>query len=596
MRSARLCAVALLFALALPHAPAMAAFAPPTYSHTIGGPGHAGVYAWGAATAKDGTILIGDYWNYHVRRFDTTGKLLQTFGSKGMGPDKNNAPHGIAVSPVDGTIYVSDLNNKEIDVYTPAGTFKFSFANLAYPDDRAYTARMAVNSQGLIFFADSHPSTNFTNHAVTVFDSTGAFKFMFGETGTGPGQFSLIHGIDIGPNDDVYVADAKRHKILVFTKTGTFLREFGQAGDGPGLFSSDMRGIRIDKARGWLYVVDADSSQIEKFDLTGHALTTWGAHGTAPGQFGDGGRELALGADGTVFAPDFSNTRVNAYTSSGAFRFDFPNPPIPAPDGGFNQAQDVAADPTADAVYVVDTFNHRVQAFTRDGTFVRKWGFRGSDDPYAMNYPRGIAVDPTTHDVWVANTREGDNLAYKSDGTFIRKFGRDGRDALGQFHYQRGIWVGSDGRVYVADSANQRLQALTKTGGPLYSKPCGVKGSLFEGCTGVTQDSVGNIYAVGVADNKIYKFTKDGTLTTTWGTDRLKKPYDVAFYGGRLYVSEMEGNRISVFGVTGSYIGGFGTKGTGHGQFAQPRGISIDDAGNLYVMDGLNERVEVFRI
>ena len=165
-----------------------------------------------------------------------------------------------------------------------------------------------------------------------------------------------------------------------------------------------------------------------------------------------------MSADGaTVYAPDFSNTRVNAYDTDGTFLFDFPNPPIPPPDGGFNQAQDVAADPTTDAVYVIDTFNHRLQKFKRDGTFVTKWGFRGTDDPYAMNYPRGIAVDPITHDVWVANTREFDIIGYTAAGGFIRRSGKE-------FGYHRGIGVGKDGRVYVADSGYARLQVLTKAG------------------------------------------------------------------------------------------------------------------------------------
>jgi DNA-binding beta-propeller fold protein YncE len=568
----------------------------PKFTHQIGQPGHAGVYAWGAATAADGTILIGDYWNYKVRRFSASGELLQTFGSKGKGPDQNLAPHGVGVSPVDGTIYVSDLNWGEIDIYNADGTYRSSFANRECAQCYGYTPRIAVNSQGDVYTATAHPY-GFVPPSILVFDANGVFKFKFGVVGTEEGQFSLPSGIDIGPNDDVYVADSKRHKILVFDKAGTFLREFGEAGEGPGVFSSDMRGIRIDKERGWLYAVDADSSEIEKFDLDGNPLATWGTHGEGPGQFGDGGRELTLLADGTVIAPDFSNTRVNAYTPDGEFLFDFPNPPIPPPDGGFNQAQDVAADPTADAVYVIDTFNHRVQQFTRDGTFVRKWGFRGTNDPYAMNYPRGIAVDPITHDVWVANTRDGEVIAYTSAGGFIRRFGQEGTGP-GQFYYHRGIWVGKDGRVYVPDSGNARLQVFTKTASvPLYTKPCGVQSlSLFLGCSGVTQDAVGNIYAAAVSENKIYKYSKTGTLLATWGADRLNKPYDVAFYGGRLYVSEMNGNKISVWTPAGVYVGKFGTKGAGTGQFNQPRGISVDGVGNLYVVDGLNERILVFHI
>ncbi|MEY2425608.1 MAG: tripartite motif-containing protein 71, partial [Actinomycetota bacterium] len=146
MRLIRLCAVALLFTLVLPQEPALAAFVAPRYVRTIGQPGHAGVYAWGAATAADGTILIGDYWNYQVRRFDTEGNLLQSFGSKGKGPDQNLAPHGVGVSPVDGTIYVSDLNAGEIDVYNPDGTYRSSFINRECAQCYGYTPRIAVNS------------------------------------------------------------------------------------------------------------------------------------------------------------------------------------------------------------------------------------------------------------------------------------------------------------------------------------------------------------------------------------------------------------------------------------------------------------------
>ena len=59
-----------------------------TWVRQIGKPGHAGLYAWGAATAKDGSILVGDYNNYNVKRYSTSGRLLQTIGSKGSNPGR----------------------------------------------------------------------------------------------------------------------------------------------------------------------------------------------------------------------------------------------------------------------------------------------------------------------------------------------------------------------------------------------------------------------------------------------------------------------------------------------------------------------------
>src|SRR5687767_12056535 len=97
-------------------------FIPPTYVGTIGQPGHAGVYAWGMATAQDGSLLVGDYWNYQIRRFDTEGNLLQTIGSRGGGLGQNQAPYGIAVDPNDGSFYVADYNSDwEIDKFSATG-------------------------------------------------------------------------------------------------------------------------------------------------------------------------------------------------------------------------------------------------------------------------------------------------------------------------------------------------------------------------------------------------------------------------------------------------------------------------------------------
>jgi len=52
-------------------------------------------------------------------------------------------------------------------------------------------------------------------------------------------------------------------------------------------------------------------------------------------------------------------------------------------------------------VYVVDTFNNRIQKFTSDGAFVGKWGFFGARGGQFVT-PVGIAVSPTEH-VYVAD-------------------------------------------------------------------------------------------------------------------------------------------------------------------------------------------------
>src|SRR5206468_2744107 len=105
---------------------------------------------------------------------------------------------------------------------------------------------------------------------------------------------------------------------------------------------------------------------------------------------------------------DYTNDVVQVFNSDGTKLREMPDPPQPAPDGGLNQAEDVAVNQTTGTVYVSDTFNHRIQAFTADGVFVTKWGYRGVGTGNALSYPRGIAVDQSNGNVWVNDTRLAD--------------------------------------------------------------------------------------------------------------------------------------------------------------------------------------------
>lgn len=90
-----------------------------SWVRTIGGPGHAGLYGWGAGTMSDGSVLISDYWNFRVQRFSQDGQLLGT-----VIPDDGNheAPYDIAVDRRTDTIYVADGGAGTIRVFSPFGT------------------------------------------------------------------------------------------------------------------------------------------------------------------------------------------------------------------------------------------------------------------------------------------------------------------------------------------------------------------------------------------------------------------------------------------------------------------------------------------
>lgn len=64
--------------------PAAQAAISATWVRQIGRPGHAGLYAWGAATAVDGSILVGDYNNYNIKRFSPAGRCCRPSVARGV--------------------------------------------------------------------------------------------------------------------------------------------------------------------------------------------------------------------------------------------------------------------------------------------------------------------------------------------------------------------------------------------------------------------------------------------------------------------------------------------------------------------------------
>ncbi len=101
-----------------------------------------------------------------------------------------------------------------------------------------------------------------------------------------------------------------------------------------------------------------------------------GFDGAGDGQFNEP-RGVAVGPDGTVFVTDTTNNQVSAFTAAGVFLRRWGT--TGSGDGQFNDPRGVAvgADGT---VFVTDTTNRQVSAFTSEGVFVRRWGASGSGD------------------------------------------------------------------------------------------------------------------------------------------------------------------------------------------------------------------------
>ena len=139
-------------------------------------------------------------------------------------------------------------------------------------------------------------------------------------------------------------------------------------------------------------------------------------------------------------------------------------------------AQGVAVDSAGKNVYVVDTYNHRIQKFNSDGTFIAKWGNNGKAEGQ-FSYPAGVAVD-SAGNVYVAETYNNRIQKFDSNGTFIANW------YVGPKYHPNGVAVDSTRNVYVADYETNILQEFNSDGGLIATLGSGGSGNATLGSGG----------------------------------------------------------------------------------------------------------------
>jgi sugar lactone lactonase YvrE len=262
-----------------------------------------------------------------------------------------------------------------------------------------------------------------------------------------PVEVQAARGLAVAPDGTIYVADTGNHRVLALTPDGKVARQWGTATDtaGPGQFR--LLGDVAVTPDGAVVTVDNDGD-LQIFTPQGEVKQR------LPGMTSNG-NGLDVTPDGRIWVADTSNGRVAVF-ADGTLAREFRGATGEGP-GHLNQPLDVAVAPDG-AIYVVDLVARLVR-LDADGKPTGLW-------PSEVGAGTGVSHLVLWHNQLVMTDPERNHLVVldPASGT-IRQVGAAGRNP-GQFQLPTGIAVGPDGKLYVLDSGNGRIQVFNTLDSP----------------------------------------------------------------------------------------------------------------------------------
>lgn len=640
----------------------------------------------GVAVDFAGHVYVADEGNHRVQKFDSRGNFLAKWGRDGNGLGQFKSPWGVACDAL-GNVYVVDSGNHRIQKFDSNGTYLCSWGNRGLTDAQVnFPSGLAVDKEGFVYVVDSG------NHRILKFAPTEEELARGREKAEKVGE--AVEGLAIAtlvgkPGDTetilswMDVPGAVTYNVY-FSTTPGLTKDAATRIEG---VTSPYTHTGLTNNTAYYYALtsvdenEVESPLSEEQEVTPVLIDV--AAPQNPDVVLNHGAYMTNSPDvvATVSAKDLDTGVVGYFISENPMtpsatlpgwveiepehRFGATIPVTLSPGDGpktvYAWFKDVGNNVSVPAsanillntsgyvctakwgkpgrgasllhggefmaplyglaidrqgsLFVVDNGNNRVQKFERSGNFILLWGNFGTANGNFHN-PTGIACDGKG-DVYVCDTNN--HRVQKFDGKlgqYLMKIGSRG-NGEGQFNAPWDVAVDRvRGYVYVVDSANFRVQKFDEDGEFVMQwGSFGNNDGQFYFARGVAVDqNDGMVYVVDMGNHRIQKFDTSTNvlpqLLAKWGggigaghassaqahePGQFRSPWGIEVDGaGDVYVSDTGNQRVQKFDRDGNFITQWGGFGNAEGQFNFPYGLAVDYKGHVFVVDSGNMRVQHF--
>ena len=465
--------------------------------------------------------------------------FVDDFGSEGSGDGRFDKPSGLAYDEDNDLLYVADTDNDRIQVFEivsgnncPSGTDKIidgvcfveEFGSSGSADGRFNSPEgIAIDEDNKILYVADTDNDRIQMLSVTESSSSDTLAFFeeFGTEGDDNDQFDTPTDLAVGNDEELYVADSENNRIKIYELTGgdncssgndeiiddevCFDETFGTSGSSDGRFDIPTD-LAVDPDNGDVYVVDSDNNRVQRFESNGdYDNFEIGSSNSNDNEYLGSPSAITIDRKSDlIYVADSTTDSISAFEKNGDYRFNFKDD-----DSGddFSNPSAMVINNSDQILYVADTNNDRIRIFElTDGDecpnetdeverdevcFVDDFGSEGSGDG-RFDKPSGLAYDEDNDLLYVADTDNdriqvfeivsGNNCPSGTDKIidgvcFVEEFGSSG-SADGRFNSPEGISLDlENGKLYVADTDNHRIQILSVPSGTSSSSGSGSSSS-----------------------------------------------------------------------------------------------------------------------